>query len=302
MPASRTTLIIPAFNEAGRLSKSLPALRAHCEHRTEIDVIIVDDGSTDGTTAAARRVTAGWEAVTVLRLPWNQGKGGALKAGVAAATGERLVLMDADLSGDLADLDSLIEGLDAADIVVGSRMAAGSRAVYISSRRRTMSRMFNLVACSMTGLTASDTQCGYKALRAPVAKLLFHLTETAGFAIDVELLVLAELLGYSVSERAVGWQEVAGSRVRPLRDTRRMLVDVTRARRSAQRATRRWGRDMLAAHRDGTTPPVDLVLTPVSVAPLAVEALSAAPPRPVEVHQVIDLDARVIEQRRLEVG
>ena len=231
--STRTTIIIPCYNEAQRLGESLAQLRQHLDQDTalDVDVVIVDDGSSDGTAAVAARALQDWDRAQVVRLPWNQGKGGALKAGVAAAAGDNIVLMDADLSGDLADLYVLIEGLRHSDIVVGSRMAAGSRVIYTSGTRRMMSRVFNVIACTATGVNASDTQCGYKAMRAPVAKLLFHLIETRGFAHDVELLMLADLLGFSVGERGVGWEEGGGSKVRLLRDPWRMLRDVAKARR-----------------------------------------------------------------------
>lgn len=239
------TLIIPAYNEGARIRESFPRLRARFEGVEGIDVVVVDDGSTDDTVAAGTRALAGWPLVQFVRLPWNQGKGSALKAGVAFARGEYVVLMDADLSGDLDDLERLTAGLQHSDVVVGTRMAAGSRTSYVSGRRRQLSRVFNLLACTMTGVQASDTQCGYKALRTPVAKLLFHLTETRGFAVDVELLVLAQLLGFSVTEMAIGWQEVEGSQVRLVRDSYRMLRDVDRARRFAAQARKRYGNDSL---------------------------------------------------------
>ena len=246
---TRTTIIIPCYNEAHRLGESLAQLREHLERSAalNVDVIVVDDGSSDGTAAVAARALKGWDFAQVVRLPWNQGKGGALKVGVAAATGDNIVLMDADLSGDLAYLRIQIEGLEETDIVVGSRMAAGSRVTYASGTRRMMSRLFNVIACTATGVNASDTQCGYKAMRTPVAKLLFHLIETRGFAHDVELLLLADLLGYSVSERGVGWEEGSGSSVSVLRDPWRMLRDVAKTRRFVAQLRSQHGAEHLAA-------------------------------------------------------
>lgn len=247
----KTTIVVPAYNEAARLEQSVATLRRSFEGNDCIDVVVVDDGSTDSTASVAARALRGWPAAQLVRLPWNQGKGSAIKAGVAVAQGDAIVTMDADLSGDVDDLPAMTAALRHSDIVIGTRMAAGSRVEYESQKRRTMSRIFNMVACSATGVTASDTQCGYKAFRAPVAKLLFHLTETRGFAVDVELLVLADMLGFSVSEQEVGWREVGGSRVHVVRDTVRMLRDINRARRFAVRSRSRYGADALTSYAAG---------------------------------------------------
>ncbi len=225
------SIVIPAYNEAARLSVSLPALEAGLRLLQPVEVIVVDDGSTDATADVAVRHLDGWPSATVVRLPWNRGKGAAVRAGVAVATGDVIVFMDADLSADIADLPRLVGALEHADIALGSRAVAGSRAVYERSLRRLSSKVFNDVACGVAGVAASDTQCGFKAFRAPVAKMLFHLGEVDGFAFDVEVLALAELLGYRAAEVAVGWQEEAGGSVRPLRDARRMLGDIVRIRR-----------------------------------------------------------------------
>lgn len=232
------SIIIPAFNEAPRLCTSLPRLRTAFEGRLDFEVVVVDDGSTDATSDVALTELTGWAAARVVRLPWNRGKGGALKVGIALAGGDVMVVMDADLSAALDDVPKLMEGLDDADIAIGTRMSAGSRVTYTSASRQTISRAFNAVACSATGVLASDTQCGFKAFKGPVAKLLFHLAQTDGFALDVEVLVLAQLLGYRVVEVPIGWSEVPGSKVRPLKDAVAMLRDLYGARRRAARAAR----------------------------------------------------------------
>jgi dolichyl-phosphate beta-glucosyltransferase len=229
-PACALSIIIPAYNEADRLPTSLAALRDYCAARPDVEVILVDDGSTDGTAEVAQEWLAGMRG-RVVRLPRNQGKGGALRAGVLAAAGATVMLMDADLSGCLLDIDDMVGDLDRADIVIGSRMAAGSHVTYGSDTRRNCSRAFNVIACAMTGIAASDTQCGFKALRTPVARRLFAAAHTRGFAIDVELLLLADLFGYVVNERAITWREVEGSRVRLVRDSVLMLRDIRRAHR-----------------------------------------------------------------------
>ncbi len=232
------SIVIPAYNEAGRLAASLPNLRERLRLDQRVELIVVDDGSTDATAEIALEHLRDWPESKLVRLPWNGGKGSAVRAGVSMAGGDAVVFMDADLSADVADLPQLIRALEHADIALGSRQVAGSKASYDRSLRRVTSKLFNDVACAIVGIAASDTQCGFKAFRTPVAKMLFHLSEIDGFAFDVELLALAELLGFRVVEVPVGWQEASGSRVRPIRDALLMLRDVVRTRRRCSRAAR----------------------------------------------------------------
>ncbi len=224
------SIVIPAYNEARRFAVSLPWLRAALEGNPSLEVIIVDDGSTDDTVSVVLDHLGGWPTAKLVSLPWNGGKGAAVKAGVAVASGSITCFMDADLSADLADLPLLLQALDTADIALGSRTIAGSRAVYENKMRRVTSKAFNAVVCGVAGVTAADTQCGFKAFRTPTAKMLFHLAKVDGFAFDVEVLALAQLLGYRITEVPVGWVEAAGTKVRPLRDPARMLRDVIKTR------------------------------------------------------------------------
>jgi len=224
------SIVIPAYNEGARFARSLPRLRAALEANPALEVIIVDDGSTDDTVEVVLDLLGGWDSAKLIRLPWNGGKGAAVKAGVAVARGEITCFMDADLSADLAHLPRLLRALDNADIALGSRSIAGSRAVYGNKMRRVTSKVFNAVVCGVAGVIAADTQCGFKAFRTPAAKMLFHLAKVDGFAFDVEVLALAQLLGYRIAEVPVGWVEAEGTTVHPLRDPARMLRDVFRTR------------------------------------------------------------------------
>jgi hypothetical protein len=154
----------------------------------------------------------------VVRHAVNQGKGAAVRSGVALASGRRIVFMDADMATDLTNLDDILGALDEAHVVVGSRAAPGSVVTGTTAGRAVMGRVFNRWARMVTGVPVRDFQCGFKAFRAPAAKVLFSLSRVDGFAFDVDVLALAARIGYTTIEVPVRWEAVAGSTVRPLRE------------------------------------------------------------------------------------
>jgi glycosyltransferase involved in cell wall biosynthesis len=243
-PGLSASLIVPTYNEARRLGKTIPLLRAEFRGQPGVEVIFVDDGSQDGTPDVISAHIRDWPAARLIRIPWNQGKGAAIKAGVGQARNERLVFMDADLSSDLADLPALVGALDDADVVLGSRSIAGAKVSYTRDRslRKVQSKFFNGFACALAGIVASDTQCGFKAFRADSAKLLFHLVEGKGFAFDVEVLALAQLLDFRIVEVPIRWVEAEGTTVRPVRDPLIMIRDLLRTRRRCRHLERVSGR------------------------------------------------------------
>ena len=227
MKTPLVSIVVPALNEAQRLQRTLPQLRDFLAAWPSVEMIIVDDGSSDGTAGVAGRELEGFDH-TVIRLPWHQGKGAALRVGVAAARGERIVLMDADLAAGLENLAELLAGLDTHDIAVGSRHLPESQIDYDNQVRAVCSKWFGRYVRAITRIEVSDTQCGFKAFRSDAAKMLFHLAENGGFAMDVELLGLARLLGYSVTEVPISWTDRPGSKVKLLRDPLKMAIDVLR--------------------------------------------------------------------------
>jgi glycosyltransferase involved in cell wall biosynthesis len=217
--------VVPAYNEARRLRDSLPPLLDMASD-VGAEIIVVDDGSDDGTADVAAAHLAALPGSKLVRLPLNSGKGAAVRAGVAHARGQSIVFMDADLATDLGDLPALLDALETADIAIGSRVVPGATVDGASTARARMGRTFNRVSRVVTGLNLRDTQCGFKAFRAPVAQLLFHLGVVDGFAFDVEILALARRMGYRVAEVPVHWRAVEGSRVDVVRDPIRMVRDV----------------------------------------------------------------------------
>jgi glycosyltransferase involved in cell wall biosynthesis len=212
------SIVIPAYDEAERLPGTIRALRERFAG-SPTEVVVVDDGSRDGTAEVARVASTEALPVTVLRLPENRGKGAAVRAGVAVTTGAVVLYMDADLATDLSAVDEVLHRLDEADIVIGSRAVPGARVHDTTALRTVMGRTFNGLVRLVARLQVRDSQCGFKAYRGDVARLLFALSEVDGFAFDPEVLLVARVLGFRIVEVPVDWTAVDGSSVRPLRDS-----------------------------------------------------------------------------------
>lgn len=228
------SIIVPAYNEASRLPESLPRLVA-ASRALDAELILVDDGSRDGTAEVAADLLRGVPRSLLLRHGGNEGKGAAVRTGVATATGRKIVFMDADLATDLDHLPEVLDALDDAHLAIGSRAAPGAITTGGSRSRAYMGWAFNHWASSVTGARLTDFQCGFKGFRAATAKVLFDLSQVDGFAFDVEILALAHRIGYRTVEVPVRWHAVPGGHVRPMRDAPTMGLSVVRSRL-------RWGR------------------------------------------------------------
>ncbi len=243
------TLVIPAFNESARLPDGLARLRSAADATgidlVDVELLVVDDGSTDGTAQLADRELRALPHARTITLPHNLGKGAAVRAGLLAATGRKVVFADADMSIDPVHLGDLLSALDRADVAVGSRAHDGH--VDYGSRLRTdAGRAFNRAVRLFGGVLLADTQCGFKGFNRGPATLLAHLQTTSGYAFDVELLWLSATLGLRVAEVPVTWRDIPGSSVRPFAHGAAMLVDVAVARRRA--------RFLAACELDGVVP------------------------------------------------
>lgn len=231
-------MIIPAYNEALRLPGYLKDVMAYFEGRDETyQIVVVDDGSRDGTAERVREVAAGRAAVTVHALGENRGKGRAVRAGMVQATGALRLMADADGATPIAEVARLEASMDAgADIAVGSRvLRAPGVTRQVRTHRQLSGYVFNFLVRRLGVTGVIDTQCGFKLFRGPVAAALFPRLTTDGFGFDVELLMLAARSGYRVVEVPVNWADQPGSKVGVLRDGPRMLREVLAARRRLAR-------------------------------------------------------------------
>jgi glycosyltransferase involved in cell wall biosynthesis len=223
------TIVLPAYNEAARLPMSLPVLREHLAKRSgSTEVIVVDDGSTDDTVRIGTDLLRGIPLAGVYKLGAHAGKGAAVRAGVARATGHNIVFMDADLATDLEFLDPLVAALDDVDVAIGSRSAPGAITSGVTPSSDAAHRLFNTLSRSLTGLPITDFQCGFKGFRASTGRLLFQLIRERGYAFDVELIALADRLGLDIREVPIHWRAVRGSHVRIVVDSAHMSYQVAR--------------------------------------------------------------------------
>jgi dolichyl-phosphate beta-glucosyltransferase len=212
------SIIIPAYNEQVRLPDTLRRIAEYlCASEWSFqEILIVDDGSRDGTAAAADEFAKSHPNARVLRNPGNRGKGYSVRSGMLEARGEWRLFSDADLSTPIEELEKLW------DVVAKGKypVAIGSRAVDRSligvhqpGHRETMGRLFNGVMRLATGLAISDTQCGFKLFRADVAQEVFSRQLLERFGFDAEVLYIADRRGYGIAEVPVRWNHVDGSKV-----------------------------------------------------------------------------------------
>ncbi|HBH04385.1 MAG TPA: glycosyl transferase family 2 [Candidatus Rokubacteria bacterium] len=233
MTRPRWSVVLPAFNEARRLPPYLDDVVGYFDGRGEpYEVIVVDDGSTDGTGDLVLARARQSPAVRLLRLPENAGKGAAVRAGMRAATGAVRLFADADGATPIAELKRFEPALAAgADVVIASRVLADPAVSVAALRHRVAAgRLFNWLVARLGLQGVADSQCGFKALSARAAEDLFERLRTRGFGFDVELLLLAQRAGYRVVEVPVNWADQAGSKVGVLRHGPGMLWQIARAR------------------------------------------------------------------------
>jgi glycosyltransferase involved in cell wall biosynthesis len=232
----RLSIVIPAYNEGSRIKPTIDELRLYLPTIVESwEVRVVDDGSTDGTAVIVEEVARMDPRVLLQREP-HRGKGGAVRAGLLAATGELRFMCDADLSMPVAEIQRFLELVPVrCEIAIGSREGQGANRVGEPEHRHLMGRLFNQLVrvAAIEGL--SDTQCGFKLFTARAVETIFPRLTIEGWAFDIEMLYLAKRAGLEVRELPIEWHYRERSQVSALRDSFRMARDVLKIRRNARR-------------------------------------------------------------------
>ena len=223
----RLSVVVPAYREEDRIGDTVSRVLAALEG-LDAEVVVVDDGSPDGTAAAAEAAGA-----RVVRLDPNRGKGAAVRAGMLASRGRTVLFTDADLAYDPPQLRRAMEAVEAGwDVVIGNRRHPASEVARATGLRALGSRLVNRLSAAVLLAAPRDTQCGLKAFRGDVARALFRRTRIDGFAFDIEVLHLVERTELSLGEIPVRLDETGSpSTVRIGRDVVQLAVDLLRVRR-----------------------------------------------------------------------
>ena len=248
--------MIPAFNEARRLPQTLTRVQTYlAQQKYPTELIIVDDGSSDGTVAVVEAFAQEHPSVRLIKND-HRGKGYTVRTGMLAARGHIVLFSDADLSTPIEDLEKLLPWFERGyDVVIGSREGSGAQRVQEPFYRHMMGRVFNVIVQWLTVRGIEDTQCGFKAFRDEVARDVFSRMLLYGAdskpihggmvtAFDVEVLFIAYKSGYRIKEVPVRWRYGTETKVNPLRDSWRNFRDVILVR---------WN-DMRGLYRTANTP------------------------------------------------
>jgi dolichyl-phosphate beta-glucosyltransferase len=218
--ASSLTIVLPAYNEAKRIGPALDELTrflsgpGRMELPATVDVLVVDDGSSDDTVAVVEG--RGDASIRVLRVA-HGGKGAAVKAGMLEASGDLVIFADADMATPPSELPKLVRALEKADVALGSRIQPdGSDMRATQPRyRRALGALFHLLASIWVVGDVKDTQCGFKGFTRAAARDVFARQKVTSIVFDVEVIHLARRRGYKVTVVPITWEDVRGSRMRP---------------------------------------------------------------------------------------
>ena len=230
------SIIIPAYNEAARIGATLEnVLHYVAQQKWDAEVIVVNDGSRDNTVEIVQAHMEKNSALWLLENPGNRGKGYSVRNGMMHAHGEVLLFSDADLSSPIEEAPKLLAAIaEGADIAIGSRwMQSELQTQRQPLYRQFFGRIFNLLLRLILGLQFKDTQCGFKVFTRRAAQAIFLQQKIERWGFDPELLYLAKKYGFKVVEVPVAWAHSTGTRISPLRDGTRMMIEMLRIRWNA---------------------------------------------------------------------
>jgi len=227
---------LPAYNEGARIATTLEKILAYATERGwKVEIIVVNDGSSDNTAEIVRGYMAKHPMVVLLENPGNRGKGYSVRNGMLHARGDVLLFSDADLSSPIAEADKLFAAITSgADVAIGSRWLRSELQIQRQPLyRQLFGRIFNLALRIVLGLNFRDTQCGFKAFTPRAAQAIFPLQKVERWGFDPELLYLAKKFRFTVNEVPVAWAHREGTRINPLRDGIRMFGELLKIRWNA---------------------------------------------------------------------
>jgi len=230
------SIVIPAYNEAARITNALEAVvRCIRQHQWSAEVVVVDDGSRDRTAELVRAFAASAPEVRLLQNPGNRGKGYSVRNGILHSFAEVVMFTDADLSAPIEEAEDLFAAIaGGADIAIGSRWLERARqTIRQPLYRQFFGRCFNAVTRMVMGLPYADTQCGFKAFTRSAAQTIFQLQTIERWGFDPEILFIAIKRGYKIVEVPVSWAHDERTRMSYLKDGIRMLEDIAIVRWNA---------------------------------------------------------------------
>jgi len=229
----RYSIILPAFNESSRIAASLEkALAFVREHRWNVEIIVVNDGSRDDTAEIVRSFMLQAPEIRLLENPGNRGKGYSVRNGMLNAGGEILLFSDADFSSPIEESIKLIDAIaQGADVAFGSRwLLAETQTLRQSLLRQFVGRVYNLLLRISLGLPYRDTQCGFKACTRRAAEVIFTRQQIEGWGFDPELLFIARKFGLKMTEVPVAWANDDRSKVNLIVDGMKMFYELLKIR------------------------------------------------------------------------
>ncbi len=236
MSYAQYSIVIPAYNEAARITNALEAV-ARCirQRQWSAEVVVVDDGSRDRTAELVRAFAASAPEVRLLQNPGNRGKGYSVRNGILHSFGEVVMFTDADLSAPIEEAEDLFAAIaGGADIAIGSRWLERARqTIRQPLYRQFFGRCFNAVTRMVMRLPFADTQCGFKAFTRAAAQTIFQLQTIERWGFDPEILFIAIKRGYQIVEVPVSWAHDERTRISYVKDGIRMLEDIAIVRRNA---------------------------------------------------------------------
>ena len=244
------SIVIPAYNESGRIPATLKQVVACIRERGwDAEVIVVNDGSTDATADVVREFARTAPEVRLIENPGNRGKGFSVRSGLLQALGEVVMFTDADLSSPIEEAERLFAAISqGADIAIGSRWLEKGRQTHRQPLyRQFFGRCFNAVTRGIMGLHFADTQCGFKAFTRAAAQTVFQLQTIERWGFDPEILFISLKCGFLIVEVPVSWGHDERTRMSYLKDGIKMLEEVAVIRWNALRG--RYGRPTEPIHR-----------------------------------------------------